>query len=467
MEPKGEARRWDKLHMNSTMQEPIVLTVSQITSAIKQQLETTFSLVWVRGEVSNCKKQSSGHTYFSLVDKEAQITCVLFKGVSSRYPIPLKDGDDVLISGELSVYPPRGGYQLIIRSIQLTGAGEKLLQLQALKQKLQALGWTRAERKRSLPKEISTITLVTSPTGAVLRDILTILRRRMIAFRLIVNPVKVQGEGAAEEIEKAIDEVSRHQLGDVLILCRGGGSAEDLSPFNEERVARAIVMCSLPVISAVGHETDVTIADLVADVRAPTPSAAAELVSLEKEELFHTFERLTKSLQLRMLSYLQGLRIKIQKLAASRSLSRMPYVIANRLQQMDDLSEASQGRIKNQLKFKSQQLLKLHRLLIATSPLMMLSTTRKEHLVLEQKLQKSLFSLFERKKRTLELFTQQLLLLNPARILKRGYAIVTSSTTGRVISSVSEAKLANTIRVQFQDGTIDATVLPKTHSQEK
>lgn len=441
--------------------EPVVLTVSQITSAIKMTLESTFSIVWVRGEISNLKRQASGHIYFSLIEKEAQVACVLFKGVSTRYPLPLKDGDDILISGELTVYAPRGGYQIIIRSIQLTGAGEKLLQLQALKQKLQALGWTHPERKRALPKEIKTIALVTSPTGAVLQDILTILQRRMVGFHLIVNPVRVQGDGAAAEIEKAIDQVSQHKLGDVVIVCRGGGSAEDLSPFNEERVARAIVECSIPVISAVGHETDFTIADLVADLRAPTPSAAAELVSHEKEALLKRFHHLSTTLEQKMRAYLQSTRTTLRRFMNSRQLTHSPQKLLSSLQRIDDLSEALEVKLKSQLKFKNQQLMKLQRLLLVTSPISKLNATRKEISLYEQKLHKSSSLILERKRRKLESYIQQLTLLSPKNVLQRGYALITRPETGGVISSAGEVNLQQEIRVQFFDGTIDANVVRK------
>ena len=261
------------------------LTVSELTSSIKSLLEGTFRNVNVQGEISNFKMQASGHLYFSLKDSGAQLSAVLFKGNAAQLTRMPKEGDQVIATGELSVYAPRGGYQLIIRELQFVGVGELLLKLHQLKEVLQARGWFEKEKKKPLPKLPKRIGVVTSPTGAVIQDILNVLTRRFRGFHVVLNPVKVQGEGAAAEIAQAIDDFNRYDLADVLIVGRGGGSIEDLWAFNEERVARAIFESRIPIISADGHETDFTIADWVADVRAPTPSAAAEIAIAEKTNL--------------------------------------------------------------------------------------------------------------------------------------------------------------------------------------
>jgi exodeoxyribonuclease VII large subunit len=269
-----------------------ILSVSALTSAIKNQLESRFPALQVKGEISNLKEQASGHIYFTLKDAEAQIRAVIFRSNARELARPLRNGDQVIVKGELAVYPPQGYYQVVVRKLSYAGVGELLVQLHALKDKLQALGWFSKERKKPLPKFPRTIGVVTSPTGSVIQDILNILGRRFAGFHLILNPVKVQGEGAAEEIARAIDAFNRYQLADVLIVGRGGGSLEDLWAFNEEKVAAAIFASKIPVISAVGHETDFTIADFVADVRAPTPSAAAEIAT---QEMAQQLQFLTQS----------------------------------------------------------------------------------------------------------------------------------------------------------------------------
>src|SRR3569832_283182 len=260
------------------MQANDILSVSQLTLSIKKHLEGRFQTVKVQGEITNFKEQASGHLYFTLKDAETQNTAEKNRGRATRQTRQPKNGDQVIVQGEISVYAPRGNYQLIIRQLHKAGVGELLLKLHALKAKLEGLGWFDNSRKRPLPTSPNTIGVVTSPTGAVIQDILNILSRRHAGFHLILNPVKVQGEGAAKEIAQAISHFNEYKLADVLIACRGGGSLEDLWPFNEEVVASAIYRSRIPVISAVGHETDFSISDFVADLRAPTPSAAAEIV---------------------------------------------------------------------------------------------------------------------------------------------------------------------------------------------
>ncbi|MES2121396.1 MAG: exodeoxyribonuclease VII large subunit, partial [Chlamydiota bacterium] len=240
------------------MQE--ILSVSELTNEIKKQIESRFPAVAVKGEISNLKEQSSGHIYFTLKDAGAQLSAVLFRGNARELSRLPKNGDQVVLRGEISLYTPRGQYQMIVRNLEYAGVGELLLKLHAMKAKLQGLGWFDASRKRPLPRFPKTIGVVTSPTGAVIQDIVQVLSRRNAGVHLILHPVKVQGEGAAEEIARAIEEFNRFHLADLLIVGRGGGSLEDLWAFNEECVARAIFQSKIPVISAVGHETDFSIA---------------------------------------------------------------------------------------------------------------------------------------------------------------------------------------------------------------
>lgn len=267
--------------------KPEALSVYALTVQIRQALETTFKGVWVEGELSNVRMQASGHAYFTLKDARSQLPAAMFAGSLRGVPFRLADGLKVRALGDVSVYEPRGAYQLIVRQLEKVGAGDLMAQFEELKRKLQAEGLFDAARKRPLPLLPRTVGIVTSPTGAAIRDMLTVTRRRFPNLRILLAPVRVQGDGAAREIAEAVDTFNRappELRPDVLIVGRGGGSIEDLWCFNEEVVARAIHRSAIPVISAVGHEIDFTISDFVADLRAPTPSAAAEVVVGRKDE---------------------------------------------------------------------------------------------------------------------------------------------------------------------------------------
>lgn len=295
--------------------KPVILTVLQLTNLIKQQIEGPFQKVSVQGEIANMKKAASGHIYFSLIETDCLLNAVLFRSQAAELSFLPKNGDSVIAFGDIVLFQARGSYQLIVKTLELSGIGALLLAKQRLKKKLHALGWFASERKKPLPSTIETIGVITSPTGAVLRDIVNILRRRCSTFHLLVNPVLVQGEMAPEQIAKALYDMNRHQMSDLIIICRGGGSSEDLAAFDTEIVAEACFKSSIPVISAVGHETDLTILDLVADMRAPTPSAAAELASKEKKDLAEKTSLLSKALIRSFRSRLISARAHVDSLA--------------------------------------------------------------------------------------------------------------------------------------------------------
>ncbi|MCB1149824.1 MAG: exodeoxyribonuclease VII large subunit, partial [Chlamydiia bacterium] len=267
------------------MNEPQSVTVSALTEQIRNLLEPRFFGISVRGEISNFKKHSSGHLYFTLKDAKAQIGAVMFAASAGRLRAVPKDGDQVLVTGNLNVYPPHGKYQIVVEEMTPLGLGELLMKLEQLKLEIKRRGWFEKEHKKLLPPFPKRIGIVTSPTGAAIQDILNVLSRRFAGVEILLNPVRVQGETAAAEIAQAIEQFNKYQLADVLIVGRGGGSLEDLFAFNEEIVARAVFESAIPIICAVGHETDHCIAEYVADMRAPTPSAAAELVIREKGEI--------------------------------------------------------------------------------------------------------------------------------------------------------------------------------------
>jgi exodeoxyribonuclease VII large subunit len=416
------------------MQE--IQTVSELTQQIKKHLEAKFPALLVKGEISNFKHQTSGHLYFTLKDAGAQISAVLFKGNTfglSRLP---KDGDQVIVKGELSLYAPRGNYQLIIRELQFAGLGELLLKLHALKEKVTLLGWTAPEKKKPLPKFPRTIGVVTSPTGSVIQDILTILTRRFRGFHLILNPVKVQGEGAAEEIASAIDQFNAHKLADVLIVGRGGGSLEDLWPFNEERVAEAIFRSEIPIISAVGHETDTCIADLVADLRAPTPSAAAELAMGEKAQHLQFLSQTQQRIKTHVLQTVKQHRYRLQSYARQPILSSVPHLLAKYHQQRDEMAMHLIQYMQKLIAQRKMSLIGLHKQAVALKP-----TTQIAH-----------------RKQTLKQLQAHLSAIDPRNLLRKGYALLYDEKEGSVILSTKQLKPQQGVRLQLGDGKAVASI---------
>lgn len=432
------------------------LMVSELTSRIKNQLESSFRTLQVQGEISNLKLHSSGHLYFDLKDKQAKISAVLFK--NSRWPhmrLP-KEGDSVLVTASLSVYAPQGKYQLIVKNLELAGIGELLAKLEELKQKLREKGYF--ENKKPLPAFPKKIGVVTSPTGAVIRDIIHVLSRRLKGFNLILNPVRVQGEGAAEEIAKAIAEFNQYEMVDVIIVGRGGGSLEDLWPFNEEIVAKAIFDSQIPIISAVGHETDVTLADLVADKRAPTPSAAAEIVSGETEKFL---KELTKIQCLMQKSLLQKFRFYSSQLDAFKRhpLFATPYnLLAMPLQRLDEFKLMLDRVMREKFLQKKMVLVQKAHYMSEYNPLRRLK-------ILQEKVN-GYRRHFDDKMQTTLVLTQKHLTqvkenlesLNPKKVLKRGYSILFAQKENSVIVSTHQLAPGDRVRALLSDGERELTV---------
>ncbi|MFB3919841.1 MAG: exodeoxyribonuclease VII large subunit [Candidatus Velamenicoccus archaeovorus] len=328
---------------------PKILTISELTHDLKEVLENIFQEVWVEGEVSNLRSPGSGHSYFSLKDAQSTLRCVLFRNAAARLKCALADGMRVVASGRIGVYGRDGQYQLYVDTLQPKGTGALQMAFEQLKARLAQEGLFDEARKKPLPFLPGTIGVVTSPTGAVIRDILQVLERRFPRAHVVINPVRVQGEGSAEEIARAVEEFNAWGQLDVIILARGGGSLEDLWSFNEERVARAIAASGIPVVSAVGHETDYTIADFVADKRAPTPSAAAEMVMPVETELRERIDQLVKHLW--------------------RSLVD---VVPQQSQHIDDLCEEMRRALQNRFEAKKLEVDGFCRELEALNPLAIL-----------------------------------------------------------------------------------------------
>lgn len=351
---------------------PKVQTVSELTGEIKDLIEGSLPEVWVRGEVSNCLKANSGHVYFTLKDEGAQLAAVVWRSTASRFRFDLHDGLQVVVNGSIEVYAPRGTYQLIVRQLIPQGIGALELAFRQLHAKLEAEGLFSPRRKRPLPRFPRRVAIVTSPVGAAVRDMIQVMTRRWPAAEIIVVPVKVQGDGAAQEIASALRNVHCLPGVEVVICGRGGGSLEDLWSFNEEVVARAIAACKIPVISAVGHEIDVTIADLVADVRALTPSEAGERVVPDCLEVRTAFD----NLQQRLVSGLQNraakARLQVDALASRRVLSRPFQRVHDELIRLDELDSRLRRAVQQRVGDSKQQLDLAAATLDALSPLKVL-----------------------------------------------------------------------------------------------
>src|SRR5581483_7991232 len=417
-----------------------VLTVTELTRSIRGTLETKFGAVWVQGEVSNYKLHPSGHQYFTLKDQRAQISCVIWRDTmpSSISRQSLVDGVQVQVYGAVTVFEARGQYQLSVQILQPRGAGLLQARFEALKRKLEAEGLFAAERKRSLPRFPQRIGIVTSPSGAALRDILNVLRRRAPWLQILINPVRVQGAGAAAEIAVAIRELATPSelwpSPDLIVVARGGGSIEDLWEFNEEIVARAIFHSAVPVVSAVGHEIDFTISDFVADLRAPTPSAAAELIVPDVIDLQRRVDGCT------------------------RALSRL---LLNRLrdaeQRLDHARETLRRCAAHKLDTYKRNLVHIMRALRARSPKRELMLRRNRFADLHRRLLASPARLVENARHRFERIQGILRVLGPEATLRRGYSI-TLNERGKIIRTVSAVQPKMKIRTRISDGEFSSEV---------
>jgi exodeoxyribonuclease VII large subunit len=443
--------------MNQILEKNHLWTVSSLTQEIKGLLSKTFSQVRLQGEISDIREQSSGHIYFNLKDEESQISAVLFKTGASKLQRKPKSGDNIIVQGQITVYPPRGTYQLVVHELTYIGVGELLMQFHQLKADLEQKGWFDSKRKKNLPPFPKIIGVITSPTGAVIQDILHILSRRLKKFHLILNPVRVQGKGAEIEIAQAIDEMNLFDLADVLIVGRGGGSLEDLWPFNERIVADAIYRSKIPVISAVGHETDYSIADFVADVRAPTPSAAAELVSHERGRLFEILKSFHSQISRNLIMKIRHEKLALQRFS-SHPLLESPYAFLElKMQKLDDVGHTLSEKILLDLERKRNRIEKFKRSLEAVDPRRTLNEKKKwlisfsKRLVIIEKILKD-------KKNRLNLLDSHLQSMNPKNVLKKGYCIPFRENRHSVIMAKKGLEIHENITLLFHDGYVKAGI---------
>lgn len=443
---------------------PKKFTVSELTRSIRDLLTGAFGRVQVEGEISSLRRQSSGHQYFTLKDDRSQIACVLFARNARnalRQPT-LADGMQALVRGELTVYEVRGQYQIIVSEVQEAGAGLLAARFEALKKKLQGEGFFEPERKKSLPKFPQTVGIVTSPTGAAIRDMINVLHRRAPWMKIVIRPARVQGKGAAEEIAAAVREFNdstrlKIPRPDILIIGRGGGSAEDLWEFNEEVLARAIFASEIPVVSAVGHEIDFTISDFVADVRAATPSAAAEIIAPDSAEWLRRLRQMEGFFQRKMANEIEQARSRLASFARS-ALVREPRRCLDAWQQQIDLAHESLLRnTRLQCERSRQQISSLTAILRQYRPDALVAMKRSEMEALAQRLRELVSHSLERRRQTLESRTSMLRVLAPEATLKRGFSITTDES-GKLIRSAKAVKQRAQIRTRLSDGEVRSRV---------
>ncbi len=434
-----------------------IYSVSELNAGIRAVFETEFADIWVAGEISGVKMASSGHCYFTLKERDSQISCVCFRSTYRFLKFKPLDGIAVLARGRVDVFEARGSYQLLVEMLEPQGYGALQLAFEQLKKKLAAEGLFETKRKRLLPKFPRRIGMITSPKGAVISDMLQILSRRFPGLHVRIFPAQVQGEGSVNEVCKGLDYFSRSEWAELVIVARGGGSLEDLWTFNEEEVARAIVGCRIPVVSAIGHETDVTIADFVADLRAPTPSAAAELIICTRQELLEGIAGCERKLNqaLRYRIAMATRRIENQGMERARGL--LNRQIGRHLQRIDDhefrLRESVRSAIQNAQRVRRETEERLRyfdprpRLQRDRNRLMgaLAGTVQVIRLQLQQR------------HRRLDSLAGKLSQLSPLSILERGYAIV-MNPAGQIVKRAGEASEGNEIRIRLASGQLDARV---------
>lgn len=395
------------------MEESEVLTVSQITQNIKEIIEGNFSLIIIEGEISNYRPNASGHLYFSLKDDEAQISAVMFKGRASSLNFQIKDGMKVQATGSISVYAPQGKYQIVISKMSIAGEGDILKMIEDRKRKLAEEGIFDVENKKKIPNYPKKVGIVTSPTGAAVRDILNIAKRRNSSISVVILPAQVQGDAAAQTIVKQIQTANAFNMCDVLIIGRGGGSLEDLLPFSDENVVRAIANSKIPTISAVGHEIDWALSDYAADMRAPTPSAAAELVFPLKEEMFETINYYKNTFSEKMENLIRDAKMELKTFDSSSMEIRLKSIIQNQKSKIENSKYFLEDEIK--------------------------SKTKNARILIENSI------------KTFEI-------ANPENVIKRGFAVV-RKTYGKIVKNTTELSNNEEINIKLSNGEIKAKVL--------
>ena len=433
-----------------------IFTVSELNAAIRVVLDGEFPDIWISGEISGLKLAASGHYYFTLKEREAQLKCAAYRSANRYWKFKPQDGMAVLARGRVDVYEARGEYQLIVEVLEPQGLGALQLALEQLKKKLAAEGLFAPERKRKLPRYPRRIGIVTSPRGAAIADLVNILSRRFPGVHIRLYPAQVQGEGSVEDVCRGIRYFSRIEWADLVIVGRGGGSLEDLWTFNEEAVARAIAACTVPVVSAVGHETDVTIADFVADLRAPTPSAAAELVICTREEVVERIESVRGRAVQTQRYRLAMIERQLRQRGIDRARAGIERRIGRGLQHIDELQRTMRERMRALIESheRARRALETRHRRMDIRPRLAVNRRRME--LAQSTTIQAMRTALARRRSTLEELTAHLKQLSPLRILERGYAIVYHQSA--ILKDSTAIPPGAEIRVRLAHGSLDASV---------
>jgi exodeoxyribonuclease VII large subunit len=446
--------------------ERSVLSVSELAGRLRAVLEERFPAVWVEGEISNFKVYTSGHAYFTLKDETAQLRCVLFRNRGRRIRFEPADGLHVLAFGSIEVYAQRGEYQLVVELLEPRGLGALQLAFEQLKERLQREGLFDPGRKRSLPRFPKKIGIVTSPTGAALRDMLRVIGRRFGAIQIVIAPARVQGEGAAQEVAQGVRELNALGGVDVIIVGRGGGSLEDLWAFNDEMLARTIAASKVPVISAVGHEVDVTIADFVADLRAPTPSAAAELVVREKQAVADSVSDLGRRLAVAMERRLSRERERLEALRRRRVLTDARRPLRDLERRVDEATARLRRAMAARVRQAAHRVELAARSLRAQSPTARTAADRRRLTELSARLDRSLARQLDRARHRLGGAVGRLHTLSPLAVLARGYSL-TRLPSGEIVRSVRQVTAGDAVTVLLDEGSLACRVSATRERDER
>ena len=431
-----------------------VYTVSRLNREARTMLAGHFLSIWVEGEISNLARPSSGHIYFTLKDDQAQVRCAMFRTQQRRLSFRPENGSQILTKAQVSLYEARGDYQLIVDYMEESGDGALRKAFDRLKQQLSDEGLFDTSRKKALPPVPNCIGIITSPSGAAVRDILTILNRRFPAIPVIIYPVAVQGHDASHQIQRAIETATQRQECDVLIIARGGGSLEDMCAFNEENVARAISRCSIPVVSGIGHETDSSIADFVADVRTATPSAAAETASPEASgwmrNLTQFEEQMKRSMQTRLENHLKAyhwLTARLQRLHPGKLLQ-------DQAQRLDDLESRINRSVQNRLTQLAARVSARYADLAGYSPLPLIKTLDTRYQLLAHRLISTQQNTMESKRQHLAKLSRSLETVSPLATLSRGYSITARQTDGTLLRSAENTRVGEIVETRLANGSL-------------
>jgi exodeoxyribonuclease VII large subunit len=434
-------------------------TISELLGLLRSEIEANWSNLWVVGEISNLARPASGHLYFSLKDESGRLKSVMFRGFARHLGFEPADGLQVLARGTVTLYVPRGDLQLSVQFIEPLGDGSLRLRFEQLKARLAAEGLFDKEHKRPLPEFPRRVGLVTSPTGAAVQDVLKVLRRRAPGVEVVIAPCRVQGVEAPAEIAAAIDRLSREGNVDVVVVTRGGGSLEDLQPFNEEVTARAVARCAVPVISAVGHETDVTICDFAADHRAPTPSAAAETVSGRYEDLAGRLAGMRQRLRSALRTRMASAAVQLERQAPARIGSRLRLRIFERVQQVDDLQVRQLDALRHSLREHGRRLARLEALLARHNPGRQLERRRSGLSVLTRELGSRMALRLQRAGADTHRLGERLTGLSPLAVLERGYSICRRADgSDSVIRESGQVKTGELVTVLLHRGELDCHI---------